>query len=35
MKEALPPERLPQGQVLTRKWPVLTYGETPRADLET
>ena len=26
-------ERLPRGQVLTRKWPVLTYGETPRSDL--
>jgi DMSO/TMAO reductase YedYZ molybdopterin-dependent catalytic subunit len=25
--------RLPPGQVLTEKWPVLTYGETPRADL--
>jgi DMSO/TMAO reductase YedYZ molybdopterin-dependent catalytic subunit len=22
-------ERLPRGQVLTKKWPVLTYGETP------
>jgi DMSO/TMAO reductase YedYZ molybdopterin-dependent catalytic subunit len=28
-------ERLPQGQVLTRKWPVLTYGDTPEVDLET
>jgi DMSO/TMAO reductase YedYZ molybdopterin-dependent catalytic subunit len=28
-------ERLPQGQVLTRKWPVLTYGETPALDLAT
>jgi len=27
--------RLPPGQVLTQKWPVLTYGETPRADLAT
>ena len=27
--------RLPPGQVLTEKWPVLTYGETPNADLET
>jgi DMSO/TMAO reductase YedYZ molybdopterin-dependent catalytic subunit len=25
-------KRLPPGQVLTVKWPVLTYGETPRAD---
>jgi DMSO/TMAO reductase YedYZ molybdopterin-dependent catalytic subunit len=28
-------DRLPQGQVLTKKWPVLTYGETPAADLTT
>jgi DMSO/TMAO reductase YedYZ molybdopterin-dependent catalytic subunit len=28
-------ERLPPGQVLTQKWPVLSYGETPRADLQT
>jgi DMSO/TMAO reductase YedYZ molybdopterin-dependent catalytic subunit len=27
--------RLPPGQVLTAKWPVLTYGETPRVDLRT
>jgi DMSO/TMAO reductase YedYZ molybdopterin-dependent catalytic subunit len=27
--------RLPPGQVLTVKWPVLTYGEAPRADLQT
>ena len=27
--------RLPHGQVLTQKWPVLTYGETPRVDLGT
>jgi DMSO/TMAO reductase YedYZ molybdopterin-dependent catalytic subunit len=26
-------KRLPPGQVLTAKWPVLTYGDTPRADL--
>jgi len=25
--------RLPPGQVLTAKWPVLTYGPTPRVDL--
>jgi DMSO/TMAO reductase YedYZ molybdopterin-dependent catalytic subunit len=25
-------DRLPPGQVLTRKWPVLTYGETPRIE---
>ena len=29
------PPRLPPGQVLTAKWPVLTYGETPRIDLST
>ena len=27
--------RLPPGQVLTQKWPVLTYGETPRVDRRT
>jgi DMSO/TMAO reductase YedYZ molybdopterin-dependent catalytic subunit len=27
-------QRLPSGQVRTGKWPVLTYGETPRVDLE-
>jgi DMSO/TMAO reductase YedYZ molybdopterin-dependent catalytic subunit len=35
MSEAASPVRLPPGQVLTQKWPVLTYGETPRADLKT
>jgi DMSO/TMAO reductase YedYZ molybdopterin-dependent catalytic subunit len=35
MKEAPARERLPHGQVLTKKWPVLTYGETPSVDLET
>jgi DMSO/TMAO reductase YedYZ molybdopterin-dependent catalytic subunit len=30
-----PSTRLPPGQVLTRKWPVLTYGETPAVDLRT
>src|SRR5262245_23042456 len=25
-------ERLPPGQTLTDKWPVLTYGETPRIE---
>jgi len=29
VKEAETGERLPPGQVLTHKWPVLTYGETP------
>jgi len=33
MTEATQHDRLPRGQVLTRKWPVLTYGETPRLDL--
>jgi DMSO/TMAO reductase YedYZ molybdopterin-dependent catalytic subunit len=33
MNQAKPRERVPRGQVLTKKWPVLTYGETPRADL--
>ena len=27
------PHRLPPGQVLTQKWPVLSYGATPRYDL--
>lgn len=27
--------RLPPGQVLTEKWPVLTYGETPPVDRRT
>ncbi|MDQ2870069.1 MAG: sulfite oxidase-like oxidoreductase [Acidobacteriota bacterium] len=26
-------QRLPPGQVLTQKWPVLTYGEAPAVDL--
>lgn len=29
------PHRLPPGQVLTEKWPVLTYGGTPHYDLKT
>ena len=33
MGERATQDRLPRGQVLTRKWPVLTYGETPRLDL--
>ena len=28
-----PTARLPPGQVLTQKWPVLTYGDTPDIDL--
>src|SRR5437867_6690234 len=35
MNEQEIPSRLPPGQVLTEKWPVLTYGETPRVDLQT
>jgi DMSO/TMAO reductase YedYZ molybdopterin-dependent catalytic subunit len=27
--------RLPPGQTLTQKWPVLTYGATPKVDLAT
>jgi DMSO/TMAO reductase YedYZ molybdopterin-dependent catalytic subunit len=27
-------QRLPPGQVSTTKWPVLTYGETPRIDMQ-
>jgi DMSO/TMAO reductase YedYZ molybdopterin-dependent catalytic subunit len=34
MTELQPRERLPPDQVLTTKWPVLTYGETPRIDRE-
>jgi DMSO/TMAO reductase YedYZ molybdopterin-dependent catalytic subunit len=26
-------ERLPPGQIITRKWPVLHYGTVPRVDL--
>jgi DMSO/TMAO reductase YedYZ molybdopterin-dependent catalytic subunit len=29
------PARLPPGQYLTEKWPVLTYGAVPRVDLRT
>jgi len=28
-------ERLPPGQIITRKWPVLHYGTVPRVDLAT
>ena len=28
-------DRLPHGQAITTKWPVLTYGETPSVDLDT
>ena len=28
-------DRLPPGQTLTAKWPVLTYGDTPSVDLRT
>ena len=33
--ETSTPRRLPPGQVLTEKWPVLTYGATPLVDLQT
>lgn len=33
MTESRAPERLPPGQVVTKKWPVLTYGEAPRIEL--
>src|SRR4051812_4902948 len=29
------PDRVPPGQYTTDKWPVLTYGSTPRIDPET
>lgn len=29
------PQRLPPGQTLTEKWPVLSYGATPHVDLAT
>jgi len=35
MNERETRQRLPPGQVLTQKWPVLTYGETPRVDRRT
>ena len=35
MKEPITGARLPHGQALTRKWPVLTYGDTPQMDLST
>jgi DMSO/TMAO reductase YedYZ molybdopterin-dependent catalytic subunit len=35
MSEEAIRERVPPGQVLTKKWPVLTYGETPVVDLRT
>ncbi|HEY9013644.1 MAG TPA: sulfite oxidase-like oxidoreductase [Gemmatimonadales bacterium] len=35
MTEPLARDRLPPGQVLTTKWPVLTYGETPKTDLSS
>ena len=28
------PHRLPPGQVLTLKWPVLSYGSPPRYDMD-
>jgi DMSO/TMAO reductase YedYZ molybdopterin-dependent catalytic subunit len=35
MREQETRARLPPGQVRTQKWPVLTYGETPRVDVGT
>jgi DMSO/TMAO reductase YedYZ molybdopterin-dependent catalytic subunit len=35
MNDAAKGARLPPGQVLTPKWPVLTYGAAPRPDLQT
>jgi hypothetical protein len=35
MNERETRRRLPPGQVLTQKWPVLTYGETPSVDHRT
>ena len=35
MREQETRARLPPGQVRTQKWPVLTYGETPRVGLGT
>jgi DMSO/TMAO reductase YedYZ molybdopterin-dependent catalytic subunit len=35
MKEDRTKDRLPPGQVLTEKWPVLTYGDTPGVDFGT
>lgn len=35
MEGAPTTDRLPPGQVITEKWPVLTYGATPRVDLQT
>lgn len=32
-RSASPEGRTPPGQVLTEKFPVLTYGPTPRVDL--
>jgi len=32
--EKTPKNRLPPGQVLTAKWPVLSYGETPNLNLK-
>jgi len=33
MSQTSATSRLPPGQVLTQKWPVLTFGEAPRVDL--
>ncbi len=31
----MPDDRLPPGQVLTTKWPVLHYGNVPQVDTAT
>jgi len=34
-EQTLDPSRIPPGQVVTQKWPVLHYGSVPRVDLST
>ena len=34
-RSSAPPDRLPPGQVLTTKWPVLHYGNVPKVDTAT
>jgi len=34
-KSNVDPSRIPPGQVLTQKWPVLHYGDVPKVDLAT
>lgn len=35
LPKGVDPSRVPPGQVVTPKWPVLHYGEVPRTDLKT